>query len=953
MNLKKSIKRLKRIMALFILFIVGLLVLPQWFRGSLETKVFAATFTVTNTNVIGPGSLRQAILDANGNPGADTISFNINSGCDVTTNVCTITPTFVSPLPAIVDPVTIEGYTQPGASANTLAAGDNAVILIEISGAVVTNNASALTITNGGAGSTVRGLAINGGFNAGVLIVDSSNPVQHNVIEGCFLGTNAAGLVANGNNIGVLLDPSGNSSFNLIGGTTAAARNLISGNNTGVSIQSGASNVVAGNFIGTNKSGTAALANSTALDLRTNDNLIGGATVAARNVIAGNSGTGVVVNSNGNTTSGNSIQGNFIGTDVTGTNPLGFADGVRLSFNTTNTHIGDLSSVPGAPPGNVISGNGTGIVFGNNVNNNTIQGNLIGTKAGGIAALGNSLDGINIRGSSNLVGGPTATAANVISGNGGQGIRIGTNNATVQDNLVQGNFIGTDVTGSNPLGNTGSGVLILDAFANRVLGNAIAFNGDLGIDLGADGVTINDNCDGDIGSSNNLQNFPIITNANSVGGNTTITGTLNSTANTSFRIEFFASASPDPSAQGEGQTFIGFTTVTTGGICTASINVSFPLTLSGGQFITATSTDPANNTSEFSNARFVVSPTAANGTVNGQVLDQSARGIEGTVIRLSGTQNRKTITDADGFYQFDNVPANGFYTATPSRLNFSFSPGERSFTQLGNNTAATFTGVSVGNAHNPLDTPEYFVRQHYIDFLAREPEEAGFSFWSDQLLGCGNDIQCVERRRINVSAAYFLSIEFQQTGYLVYRMYLTAFGNLPDAPVPVHFDEFVADMRQLGGGVIVNRQGWEQILENNKTAFANEFASRPRFGSLYANTADTDFVAALNRNVGEVLSAAEQQVLVSELASGVRTRSQVLRVVAENNELSRLEFSKAFVLMQYFGYLRRDPNQGPDHDFTGYNFWLNKLNQVNGNFEQAEMVKAFLISGEYRQRFVQ
>jgi hypothetical protein len=286
-------------------------------------------------------------------------------------------------------------------------------------------------------------------------------------------------------------------------------------------------------------------------------------------------------------------------------------------------------------------------------------------------------------------------------------------------------------------------------------------------------------------------------------------------------------------------------------------------------------------------------------------------------------------------------------------VNFRFSPGERSFTQLGNNTAATFTGVSVGDAHNPLDTPEYFVRQHYIDFLGREPEEAGFNFWSDQLLGCSNDSQCVERRRINVSAAYFLSIEFQQTGYLVYRMYQTAFGNLPDAPVPVHFDEFVADTRRLGGGVIVNRQGWEQILENNKTAFADNFASRPRFASLYANMDDTDFVAALNRNAGGVLSLAEQEVLVSELASGVKTRAQGLRALAENNELSRREFNKAFVLMQYFGYLRRDPNQGPDNDLAGYNFWLGKLNQFNGDYVAAELVKAFLVSGEYRQRFVQ
>ena len=181
--------------------------------------------------------------------------------------------------------------------------------------------------------------------------------------------------------------------------------------------------------------------------------------------------------------------------------------------------------------------------------------------------------------------------------------------------------------------------------------------------------------------------------------------------------------------------------------------------------------------------------------------------------------------------------------------------------------------------------------------LNREPDAGGLSFWTNEIASCGNYAQCIEAKRISVSAAYFLSIEFQQTGYEVYRFYKTAFGNISDAPVPVRLSEFLPDSQRIGQGVIVNQSSWEQVLENNKT------------------------------------------------------RAQVLRAVAEDVDLVTAEFNRAFVLMQYFGYLRRNPNDAPDSNFDGYNFWLNKLNTFNGNFAQAEMVKAFITADEYRRRF--
>ena len=253
---------------------------------------------------------------------------------------------------------------------------------------------------------------------------------------------------------------------------------------------------------------------------------------------------------------------------------------------------------------------------------------------------------------------------------------------------------------------------------------------------------------------------------------------------------------------------------------------------------------------------------------------------------------------------------------------------------------------------NQIDDSQFFVRQHYRDFLNREPDAAGLSFWTNEIASCGNDAQCIEAKRINVSAAYFLSIEFQQTGYEVYRFYKTAFGNIPDAPVPVRLSEFLPDTQRIGQGVIVNQSGWEQVLENNKRAFASDFVQRSRFTNAFLpSTSAAEFVDKLNSNAGNPLSQSERDKLVNDLATGGKTRAQVLRAIAEDPDLVNAEFNRAFVLMQYFGYLRRNPNDAPNANFDGYNFWLNKLNQFNGDFVQAEMVKAFINSTEYRQRF--
>jgi Tol biopolymer transport system component len=272
-------------------------------------------------------------------------------------------------------------------------------------------------------------------------------------------------------------------------------------------------------------------------------------------------------------------------------------------------------------------------------------------------------------------------------------------------------------------------------------------------------------------------------------------------------------------------------------------------------------------------------------------------------------------------------------------------------------------------AENPIDDRYFLVRQQYVDFLGREPDAAGEDFWIKELSQCGNDQGCLEAKRINVSAAFFLSIEFQQTGYFVERTYKGAYGDAKgtstwsgshqlDVPI-VRFNEFLSDTQKIGQDVVVLQSGWEQKLESNKQAFFLDFVQRPRFTVAFPDSITPEqFVDRLNQNAGNVLSPTERSQAVnlfggSSYANNKTACAQALRLVAENQNFNASEFNRAFVLMQYFGYLRRNPDDAPEssRDYSGYDFWLTKLNNFHGNYIDAEMVEAFITSIEYRQRF--
>ena len=658
-------------------------------------------------------TLRAAIQESNDTSGADTIDFNIGG----TTSVKTIKP--ASPLPAIKETVTIDGYSQSGSSENTLAEGNDAVLKIQLNG-IDAGSANGLVIQ--APDSTVKGLVINRFAGNGILL--SGSGATGNKVEGNFIGTNAGGSAALGNgDDGVDVFGADN---NTIGGTATAARNLISGNGgDGVQVVGGlgtTGNEVLGNYIGTDKNGTSALGNSEegVLMFGVSDNTVGGTTAVARNVISGNLEDGIQISGNASigVATGNEVLGNFIGTKANGTEALGNVqdgvdifdarvnavggttdgarniisgnqdDGVEISGNlaTDNEVLGNFVGTDdggttdvgngndgveissgaddniiggtAASARNLISGNGgdgVQIIGGLAAKDNQVLGNFIGTNVTGNVALGNSNEGVDIQqAEANVIGGTVTGARNVISGNGGDGVVIFGSDAA--GNKVQGNFIGTGADGTTALGNddgvvissgndstVGSaigstaggnrianndqdGVLVFGGLAvgNRILSNSISSNGETGIDLAGGTqdsfeVTANDDDDPDAPSSNNhRQNFPIITSATrSISTNlTTIRGTLNSNPNQTYTIQCFVAA-PDPSGHGEGQILVAQTTANTnanGNSPTFSCVSPIPLT---GQTVTATATNTSGtgsgtsigDTSEFSQ-NVVVAPGA-------------------------------------------------------------------------------------------------------------------------------------------------------------------------------------------------------------------------------------------------------------------------------------------------------------------------------------------------------
>jgi YVTN family beta-propeller protein len=619
-------------------------------------------FQVTTAADSGPGSFRQAIVDANANEGAfDTIAFNIPGP-----GPHTIAP--LSFLPVVTDPVNIDGTTEP----DYVAPGPP---VIELDGTSAGGNSNAIHITSGS--SVVRGLVVNrfgtggsGGGGGGIVLAGPGG----NIIQGNYIGTDLTGTIARANRTdGVWMDgPS-----NVIGGdaiASPATRNVISGNNGRGVMISGAnatSNAIVGNYIGLDRTGTVDLGNGSdgiqvfgALGA-----IIGGATAGSANVISGNNGNGISFQSNA---TGGIVQSNLIGTNALGTAAVGNTQN-GISIVTGASHVIGGST---AASRNVISGNQTSGVFINNSTTNFVQGNYIGTNVTGTSPIPNLTAGVSIQANSNTIGGSAAGARNVISGNA-TGVLISSGSTS---NLVQGNAIGTAADGVSSLPNTGDGVLVssgtnndigglplqqqgnIIAFnggrgvgvtagtGNRINYNAIRNNGGLAIDLGGVGVTANDLNDPDLGA-NNLMNYPVIASATVDAGVTTVGGQLNSLTNRTYTIHFYSVAQCDATGFGEGDTFIAQIAVsTTAATNTVSFSASLPAQ-AAGSFITATA-NSTDGTSEFSACVAVVAgppPILWTGAVStdwSNAGNWNPTGVPSGVsfVRIPVTTNQPTVT---------------------------------------------------------------------------------------------------------------------------------------------------------------------------------------------------------------------------------------------------------------------------------------------------------------------
>jgi len=440
------------------------------------------------------------------------------------------------------------------------------------------------------------------------------------------------------------------------GGSTVRGLTVNRFNGNGIRLAS-AGNTVAGCYVGTNAAGTTAQANNGSgvfIENASNNN-VGGTNAADRNLISGNAAHGVRIE--GVNSTGNRVVGNLIGTDAAGTAALGNTNAGVAVLGANGNIVGGAN----AASRNVISGNGNVglLISGAGANANLIQGNFIGTQADGTSALANLTGGVGIANgaSGNTVGGTNAAAGNRIAFNGGDGVSVG----------------------------TGTG--------NRILSNSIHTNGTtaqhLGIDLGPDGVTPNDLGDGDTGA-NNLQNFPVVNSAASNGVATGVSGTLNSTASTTFRVEFFSNPSCDVSGSGEGAQLLGTADVVTDAGGNATFNVSLP-NVTVGQVLTATATDPAGNTSEFSACSMVV---AATYSLSGRVTDGSAQSVAGVNVHLSGSATADATTDAAGNYSFTGLPQGGNFVLTPSKTGYGFTPPSRAVNNLqADQTSLDFNGA--------------------------------------------------------------------------------------------------------------------------------------------------------------------------------------------------------------------------------------------------------------------
>ena len=1001
-------------------------------------------------------TLRAAITQANATPGADIINFQIGTGPQTITSA--------APL-LVTESVTIDATTQPGY------AGTPVVVL---SGNGLSGDGLFLT----GGASTVRGLIINGFRGAGIAL---SGAAAGSVIEGNYIGTDAAGGSVAGNGWGIGVTPSGVR----IGGTTPATRNVISGNNGPGIIIFGSNTTVRGNYIGVAADGSTPLPNAgDGILIRSSvitstgtvvtdshDNAVGGTAAGQANVIAFNGGNGIVVSAHshgGVFNLANSFRGNVLYSNA--------LQGISLSRPDNSIEANDAADADDGP---------------NGLQNYPLLTSYA-PAAGGTRAQG-SLDSK-----------PTTTYtldfyANAACDGSGQGegqALLGTANVTT-DGAGHAGIDATlpalpaalpvlTATATDPSGNTSefspclnpatpstvqfkravyegseSGPLAVTVTVTRTLGSSSGAatvdyaTSDGAAKAGLDYVTtsgtlsfapgeitrsfvaqlINDQTDEDTQAFNITLTNP--TGGVSLGGNSTTS--INILDDDRMPLAF-AGPSLFVTEGSTGTTQAVFSILvnpasekpltvrysTQDGTATSPQDyeaVSGEVTFAPGEAVKTVSVNVSGDTlPEFEESFLfrVSAPTEDGRGFNSSASclvfdDDNAPGIHFAaagyeVAEGAGHLDVRVVRRGDASasasvqYQADfGIDASAKNDFTPVRGWLDFAPGEteKSFPFLVNDDAfvedpeqvsisllgdgfgpmgfesarVTITSDDTSpptRANNPVNDAAFFVRQHYHDFLGREPDPEGFAFWKGQIEACGADAACRRVMRASVSAAFFLSIEFQRTGYQVFRAHTATYPESYNNDLNRRLYQLVPmgilfpNMATIQRGLIVGQPGWEQRLRDNTLDFARGWVESADFkGQQPADMAAAAYVDKLFANAGVVPTTAERDAALAAFGTGgTEGRAAALLSVTNSRSVYNRQYNAAFVAMQYYGYLRRAPDDAPDLGFVGFDYWLAKLDSFSAPGEdvrddavaaaraaRAEMARAFVESDEYRARF--
>ncbi len=967
-----------------------------------RAAAFASTLTVTNTNDAGAGSLRQAIADA---ASGDTINFNLPAGSAIV---------LTSGELLINKSLNISG---PGAASLSVGSNGQFRILRVTSG--VTVNISGLTIRDGGSSPGVDPVNGGGAgiHNSGTLTVTGCVVADStNFGGGTVLSTGVAFSGGGINNLGTLTLVNTTVSNNISRGNVSVMDYRGDAFGGGIHNNAGATlilrdSTVSGNFAdmggggSSGEQGSAAgggIYNAGALTM-TNSTVSGNSTLGTAFPSEASRGGGVenagTMTADGCSIVNNVAQSNF---DPFSVSPPSQGGGVNNdapgTLTLTNCDVSGNKVLAGASnPGNPLAdgfGGGVNNLSTATLTNTTVSGNL----ARGGSLYTNAFEGTN--------GGA--------NGNGGGLYSVGSltmTNSTVSGNQAEGG-LGRSNRGGSP-GGKGSGGGILAEGTLTLTNTTVTLNaaaGGRGQSSSAEGGGVLFNGSGEAKLLNT------IVAGNDSRGNSVVAGANDATApdvsgafdsqghnlvgrNDGAEASFPAgtpngsgdlvgtSASPldaklGPLADNGGPTrthrpWAGSPAIEGGDNAVLSPPYSLTTDQRGAGFPRLVDTFVDIGAVEFQGS----SPTFAFASAASSV-GEGAGGFDVTVTRAGGLDAGDATVDfsatdgtASSRSDFDAVFGTLHFASGETSKTFTVFVTDDAYAEgaetvslaLSNPTggaalaapaAATLTiddNDSAPPATNPIDGSQFFVRQHYVDFLNRAPDAPGLAFWTNEIESCGADAQCREVKRVHVSAAFFLSIEFTETGVFALRARRAAFGSRSSSAASrVTLDEFLRDSRQLGEGVIVGpTTDWQQRLEQNKLDYLARLVETDAFRARYPDTlTPTQYVNALFQTAGVTPTADERNAALAGYGWGGTTgRASALKRVAESASVANAEFDPAFVLSEYFGYLRRNPTDAPDSDDSGYQFWLSKLDQFQGDFVKAEMVKAFISSAEYRRRF--